>query len=385
MCTNASAPDYFFDIPGKPYASQDIDPGATGPLHMGTLYTTKVTVHNSGMQAAPATVKLWVCPPGTNVIAGTAFLLGEANTSSDVPACAGTNDGTTSGARSLANAWNVLWDPASIPNLTASAGNTVHMCLFAQVRYDGSLLGTTATAYPTNSDPNTPQNAQHNIDVIDAIYPFKKRFGGERFFGFGIVNATERELAGQIAAYPVTLEDEKNYPWLFRNPRFAKLLQGGRLREPTSASLVLGKERIIVPRKFEEGQPQKRAGGNDDATRVQGERDGRYRRCHMLGNTGVIDRETFLLLAEGKENKKRSVGLVPGEVRQGMIHVVPPSNAKPGDLFVVDIRHEVAAGSKGAKAKAGKAKAAATKPPKTIGGLVVIVCVTDQQAPGDDA
>ena len=383
MCTNASAPDYFFDTPGKPYASLDIDPGTTGPLHMGTFYTTKVTVHNSGMQAAPATVKLWVCPPGTNVIAGTAYELAEANTSSDVPACTGTNDGTTSGAQSLANAWSVLWTPSSIPNLTASPGNTVHMCLFAQVRYDGSLLGTTATAYPTNSDPNTPQNAQHNIDVIDAIYPFKGRFGGERFFGFGIVNATERELTGQIAAYPVTLEDEKSYPWLFRNPRFAKLLQGGRLRELTSAGLVLGKERIIVPRRFEEDQPRKPGAGKDAPAPSQGEPDRRFRRCHMLGNTGVVDRETFLLLAEGKENRKRPVGLVPGEVRQGMIHLVPPTNAKPGDLFVVDIRHEVTAGSKAARAKAGKAKAAATKPPKTIGGLVVIVRVTDRQEPGD--
>src|SRR3569623_85906 len=165
MCTNTAAPDYFFDTPGKPYASLDIDPGPTGPLHMGTIYTTKVTVHNSGMQAAPATVMLCVCPPGTNVIAGTAFLLNEANTSSDVPACTGANVGTRSGAQALANAWSVLWNPDSIPNLTASPGNTVHMCLFAQVRYDGSLLGTTATSYPTNSDPNTPHNAQHNIDV----------------------------------------------------------------------------------------------------------------------------------------------------------------------------------------------------------------------------
>jgi len=380
MCTNASAPDYFFDTPGKPYASLDIDPGTAGPLHMGTLYQTKVTVHNSGMQAAPATVKLWVCPPGTNVIAGTAFPLGEANTSSDVPACTGTNDGTTSGARSLANAWSVLWNPASIPSLTASPGNTVHMCLFAQVRYDGSLLGTTATAYPTNSDPNTPQNAQHNIDVIDAMYPFKRRFGGERFFGFGIVNATERELVGQIASYPVTLEDEKSYPWLFRNPRFGKLLQGGRLRAPTSAGLVLGKERIIVTRKFDHEVPPQRGEpdkGHDHA--------GHRHHCHTLGNTGVLDHETFLLLAEGKENKKRSVGLIPGEVRQGMIHLVPPPNAKPGDIFVVDIRHEVAAGSRGARAKAGKTKSATTKPPKTIGGLVVIVRVTDGRSPGDKA
>jgi len=381
MCTNTSAPDYFFDTPGKPYASLDIDPGTTGPLHMGTLYNSKVTVHNSGMQAAPATVKLWVCPPGTNVIAGTAFLLGEANTSSDVPACTGTNDGTTSGAQSLANAWSALWDPISIPNLTASPGNTVHMCLFAQVRYDGSLLGTSPTAYPTNSDPNTPQNAQHNIDVIDAVYPFKRRLGGERFFGFGIVNATERELLGQIASYPVTLEDEKSYPWLFRNPRFAKLLQGARLRAPTSAGLVLGKERIIVPRKFEDEPPPKRDPRDGDHDKRHDHRH--HRRCHTLGNTGVIDRETFLALAEGKENKKRSVALIPGEVRQGMIHLVPPPNAKPGDVFVVDIRHEVAAASRTGKAKAGKAKTAAAKSPKTIGGLVVIVRVTDGQRPDD--
>jgi len=369
MCTNTAAPDYFFDTPGKPYASLDIDPGTTGPLHMGTFYTTKVTVHNSGMQAAPATVKLWVCPPGTNVIAGTAFLLNEANTSSDVPACTGANDGTRSGAQALANAWSVLWNPDSIPNLTASPGNTVHMCLFAQVRYDGSLLGTTATSYPTNSDPNTPQNAQHNIDVIDAIYPFKGRFGGERFFGFGIVNATERELQGQVAAYPVMLEDEQRYPWLFRNPRFAKLLQGGRLRALNSAGLVLGKERIIVPRKFE------------DEPRTKHDERKPARRCHTLGNTGIIDRETFLLLAEGKENKKRAVSLIPGEVRQGMIHLVPPTNAKPGDVFVVDIRHEIAAAAKPARAKPSKAKASA-KPPKTIGGLVVIVRVTEARPPG---
>ena len=25
MCTNASAPDFFFDTPGKPYAALDID------------------------------------------------------------------------------------------------------------------------------------------------------------------------------------------------------------------------------------------------------------------------------------------------------------------------------------------------------------------------
>lgn len=377
MCTNASTPDFFFDTPGKPYASADIDPGTAGPLHMGTPYPTKVTVHNSGMQTAPATVRLWVCPPGTNVIAGTAFLLGEANTSFDVPACTGTNDGTKSGAQSLANGWKVLWDPASIPNLTASPGNTVHMCLFAQVRYDGSVLGTTATAYPTNSDPNTPQNAQHNIDVIDAIYPFKGRFGGERFFGFGIVNATERELAGQVAAYPVVLEDEQRYPWLFNNPRFAKLLHGGRLRPLNSAGLVLGKERIIVPRKFEDEGPKKRDDEKRDDAR-------RHRRCHTLANTGVIDREMFSLLAEGKENKKRSVSLIPGEVRQGMIHLVPPSNAKPGDVFVVDIRHEIPASAKPAKSgKASKTKVAA-KPPKTIGGLVVIVRVTEAQAPGRD-
>jgi len=380
MCTNASAPDYFFDTPGKPYGSLDINPGTLLPLHMGTLYPTKVTVHNSGMQPAPATVKLWVCPPGTNVIAGTAFPLGEANTASDVPACTGTNNGTTSGAGSLANAWTVVWDPASVPNLTASPGNTVHMCLFAQVRYDGSLLGSTATAYPTNSDPNTPQNAQHNIDVIDAVYPFKRRFGGERFFGFGIVNATERELLGQIASYPVTLEDEKSYPWLFRNPRFARLLEGGKLRAPTSAGLVLGRERIIVPRKFDDEAPPKRdpRGGEQD----KGQDYRRHRRCHTLGNTGVLDRETFSLLAEGKENKKRAVALVPGEVRQGMIHLVPPPNARPGDLFVVDIRHEVATASRGAKTKTGKTKAA-TKPPKTIGGLVVILRVTDGKTPND--
>jgi|GEM_PF-2453983 len=381
MCTNASAPDFFFDTPGKPYAALDIDPGTTGALHMGTLYSSKVTVHNSGMQPWPATVKLWVCPPGTNVIAGTAFPLGEANTSGNVPACTGANDGTTSGAGSLANAWSVLWDPASVPNLTASPGNTVHMCLFAQVRYDGGLLGTTATSYPTNSDPNTPQNAQHNIDVIDAIYPFKRRFGGERFFGFGIVNATERELAGQVASYPVTLEDEKSYPWLFRNRRFAKLLQRGKLRPLASAGLVLGKERIIVSRKFEDEPPRPEPRREE---RDKEHHHGWRRRCHALGNTGLIDRETFLLLAEGKENKKRSVALIPGEVRQGMIHLVPPPNARPGDLFVTDIRHEVAAVSRGGKAKTGRGKTAPTKPPKTIGGLVVIVRVTDGRTPDDE-
>lgn len=384
MCTNASAPDFFFDTPGKPYASMDIDPGTTGALHMGQLYPTKVTVHNSGMKPAPATVKLWVCPPGTNVIAGTAYFLAETNTTAPVPKCTGTNDGTTSGAQSLANAWSVLWDPASIPNLTASPGNTVHMCLFAQVRYDGSLLGTTQTSYPTNSDPNTPQNAQHNIDVIDAVYPFKRRFGGERFFGFGIVNATEREFLGQIASYPVTLEDEKSYPWLFRNPRFARLLEGGRLRAPASAGLVLGRERIIVPRKFEEETPPPRRDPRD-AEQDKGQDYRRHRRCHTLGNTGVLDRETFSLLAEGKENKKRTVALIPGEVRQGMIHLVPPPNARPGDLFVVDIRHEVAAASRGAKAKTGKTKPAATKTPKTIGGLVVILRITDGKTPDDRA
>jgi len=377
MCTNATAPDYFFDTPGKPYASADIDPGATGPLHMGTLYTTKVTVHNSGMQTAPATVRLWVCPPGTNVIAGTATLLGEVNTSADVPACAGTNDGTRSGAQPLANKWKATWDPASIPNLTASPGNTVHMCLFAQVRYDGSVVGSTATAYPTDSDPNTPQNAQHNIDVIDAIYPFKGRFGGERFFGFGIVNATERELQGQVTAYPVTLEDEQAYPWLFRSPRYGKLLQGGRLRPLASAGLVLGKERIIVPRKFEDEPPRQKGHDHD-----KDDQHRHARRCHTLGNTGVLDRQTFLLLAEGKENKKRPVSLIPGEVRQGMIHLVPPSNAKPGDVFVVDIRHEIAPAAK--VARASKTKRAVARPPKTIGGLVVIIRVTEAQAPRNE-
>jgi len=353
MCTNAAAPDFFFDAPGKPYASLDIDPGTAGPLHMGTHYTTKVTVHNSGMQAAPATVKLWVCPPGTNVIAGTAFELNEANTSADVPACTGTNDGTRSGAQSLANSWSVFWDPASIPSLTASPGNTVHMCLFAQVRYDGSLLGTTATAYPTDSDPMTPQNAQHNIDVIDAVYPFKKRFGGERFFGFGIVNPTARELKGQITSYNVKLGDEERYAWLFRNPRFAQLLKGGKLGALTSAGMVLGKERIVVSRTFEE-----------DDGKAPHHHERHRRPCRTLGNTGVLERETFLLLAEGKENKKRPVTLVPGEVRQGMIHLVPPGNAKPGDLFAVDIRHEILASGR-------------TKTPKLMGGLVVILRVTD--------
>lgn len=343
MCTSVSAPDFFFSNAGKPYYATDIDPGTVGALHAGTSYTAKVTVHNSGV-AAPATVRLYVCPPGTSVTAGTALLIGEANTAVPVPACSGANDGTRTGAGASSPAdWTFSWDPADF--FTVSAGSpAVHMCLFAQVRYDGSLLGTSPTSYPGNSNPSTAQNAQHNIDVVDIVYPLKKRAQAQQFFAFGIANPSKKDLVGEIAVQVIRPQSRELEAMLGGSRRLAKLLDQGALRVPEAAAVALGKERLVAAHQVDEATPDRKV----RARAALGVR--------RFGTTGELDAATFAALKEGAVRGKRAVSLVPGEVRQGLLQVTLPPKAKPGELFVLDVRHQI---TKGRSAK-------------VIGGLVVV-------------
>ena len=349
MCTSTTAPDLFFDH-SSTYFSIDIDPGTAGALEAGTSYTTSVRVRNDGI-SANAAVRLYVCPPGTNVTAGTAILLHEGNVTSAIPACTGAGPGVSPFAQ-----WTYTWDPGAV--FTPSPGaSAVHMCLFAQVKYPGGILGVPATNYPGNSNPTTPQNAQHNIDVIDVAVPFKRQEQdpdgeGEQFFGFAIPNPLPGTLKGRIVVEAVT-DARKRAALVAGSPRLKELFGRAKLRAPARAGVVLGKERLFVPNTLAYERPNKRRAKSDlrrEALRVA-----------RFGHTGELTRDTFRQLADGEADQARAVTLSPNEVRQGMLHIVPPRNAKPGDLFVFDIRHEVA--------NAGRDK----KKPTVIGGLIVVV------------
>ncbi|MEP6653705.1 MAG: hypothetical protein ABJA82_10120 [Myxococcales bacterium] len=342
MCTSTSAPDFFFSTSGKPYYATDIDPGTTGALHAGTNYATKIMVHNSG-GAALATVSLHVCPPGTNVTAGTAILLREKDTANPVPACTGTNDGTRSGEQSSAfNDWSYSWDPGAI--FTSSpGGSAVHMCLFAQVRFTAVGGG---TSYPNDSDPNTAQNAQHNIDVVDIVYPLKKRSDARQFFAFGIANPFPKKLDTEIITTLIGPESPDREMMMAASRRLAKLIGGDRLRVPEAAAMALGKERLLATHQF----PLQTASDKASLERAT-------RAVRRFGHTGEVPRDTFEQLKDSAVRPKHQVELLPGEVRQGLIDISLPPKANPGDVFVVDVRHQT-------KSKGGRGK--------LIGGLVVV-------------
>jgi hypothetical protein len=245
--------------------------------------------------------------------------------------------------------WTWNWDPGAI--FTSSpGGSAVHMCLFAQVKYPGGILGVPATNYPTNSDPNTRQNAQHNIDVVDIVYPLRAPRNGERFFGFAIPNPKQTALRGRIVVEAIT--DARRQAMLAAAaPRLKKLFGRGKLQAPSQAGLVLGKERLFVRGELEDDGSTKRRRKIDPCKEAL--------RAARFGHTGELTRDTFSQLAEGKLGKEQAVTLAPEEVRQGMLHIVPPPQMKAGDMMVLDVRHEVPGPDK--------------KKPTVVGGLLVVV------------
>jgi hypothetical protein len=352
MCTSETSPDFFFSTAGKPYYADDIDPGTAGELHAGTAYTTKIRVHNAG-GAAPAMVRLYVCPPATSVTAGTALLLREKLTTNPVPACVGSNDGTRSGAQSSSfSDWTYAWDPGNY--FTPSPGKSaVHMCLFAQVRSDG-LLGKPGTNYPTSSDPNVDQNAQHNIDVVDIVYPLR-RTDVDRFFAFGIANPLPQAIETEVVAAVIKGDSPELAAMRAGNRRLAKLIGAGDLAAPVAAGMALGKERLLATHKL----PIQVGKGS----RARDERSVR-----RFGSSGELDRDTFDALEDSAVKPKHSVSLLPGEVRQGLLSISLPPKAKPGAIFIVDIRHHL--GRKGKSARQ----------PTLMGGLLVVFRVVKERS-----
>jgi hypothetical protein len=99
-------------------------------------------------------------------------------------------------------------------------------------------------------------------------------------------------------------------------------LQHSDLLDTVHHGLTLGKERLIVS-PVVPAQPRKRT--------------------HMfrLGHTGKVQRRAFDRLSETKLSHEQQVDLLPGEVRQGFLQLSVPEHAKRGQLFAIDIRHEV--------------------------------------------
>jgi hypothetical protein len=349
VCTKNDCPDFFFDHTDTTnlYYSPDIDPGTTGQLHAGTNYTAKVRVHNSGA-AGTATVTLYVSPPGTNVIPGGAVALGgEADTSNPVPACTGTvGSGDVGAGVSDPNWWSFSWDPGSyfVPHV----GNLVHTCLFAQVRLKASL-GCAAVPYPASNDPTQRGNAQHNIDIVGVELRILRK-DRKMHFGFGVVNPLDETVQGLIVARPVH-KAQPEFQSLLRMQSLAHLQQHGQLRAPAAAGLVLGKERIVTPRV------------SQAELRRRSDREGYVHKPYFLGHTGEVDQATFKNLAIGPAERQQRLQLLPGEIHQAFVEVEAPAEAKPGDFFITDIRHEVERGGVS----------------HVLGGLVVVFQIVEEQ------
>jgi hypothetical protein len=348
MCTN-SCPDLHFDHSNL-YFNPDIDPGTTGTLQAGGTYTTTVTVRNSGQTATPATISLYVCPPGTNVtFAGAAVLAANIVTVGDVPACSGAVDGTDNGAGVLApisgsGYFSVSWSPGAY--FSSNPGNTVHVCLFAQVRFDG-FSGCPAVGYPASTDPSLRGNAQHNIDIADVNFMLLRRRNHRFHFGFGVVNPLREPLEGELVVQAIDPES-RALAGMKKVRSIARLLQHGRLRAPRAAQLAFGRERIVAPHVTAE----------DLRRRLE------CRQSHalfQLGHTGELEPEVFERLSASAGKPKHAVSLVPGETQQALLELQAPEDARPGDIFAVDIRHET--DRHGAR--------------QVVGGLIVLCSVTE--------
>lgn len=336
MCTNNNCPDFFFDHSAPPllYASPDIIASGAGDTITagGVPPTTNVRVHNSG-QAGKATVALYLSSPGTGVLLNAAHRLGEVTTLADVPKCEGKLDGTISGAKeSPFDAVSIDWNPLTY--FDAAPGKTVHVCLFAQVRFDSPFIGCSATtSYPATPNPNLAANAQHNIDIVGVKAKMLRRNGGMAF-GFAAINPFSKPINSRLVARIVTLQDPQ-YAVLVSRGLLAKLIKEDfTLQESADIGIALGKERIVVP--------------------VRADVSKALRSVPRLGHTGEVDGKTFEQLRTTELAKGQQVDLMPHEMHQAFVRISVPETSTQRQMFAVDIRHEDLDG-------------------KVVGGLVVIL------------
>lgn len=334
MCINDGNPHFGFDH-SNIYYSTDIDYGipATTTPAVGDTFSAKVTVNNDGVTGS-AQVMLCVCPPGTSIT--TVITHGEAP-SATVDACDGVNGP------------GVL--PFTIP-WTVPSGYS-HFCLAAMVKnaalggggYDSPLASTTdPTTFTIAFDPNRAASAQCNVSLVQGggrpnpPSPGPPGGGGQHRwctdFAFAVGNPLRSNLRTQIVANPVGPRDERIIEALKRQSHIRAALELGRFQPPAHAGLAVGRERILqptpgsVPCREDERATGKKRHLPPPAT---------------LGHFGEVTHEIASRLAVTPFRPEQTMNLVVDEVRQGLVHICAPPDARPGDLFAVDIRHELLA------------------------------------------
>ncbi|MDP8999033.1 MAG: hypothetical protein M3O46_02870 [Myxococcota bacterium] len=364
MCiTDGNTHFQFNHDPSTIYYSPDIDTGiSTVTPAPGDTFNATVRIHSEGV-AGNGEVALCVCPPGTSI---TSILNHRLLAVPSIPACDPLNPTATTSA---ILSWTV---PSGFP----------HFCLAAMVKdtalgapdYDSPIVQPTPGVYQfsTPFNPYNTGSAQFNVSLVQGGQPAPPPpgppppppgGGGGRWctnFAFAVGNPLREDVRTQIVAYPIRLQDEKIIAALSRQSQIAAALELGRFQSPRHTGLAVGRERVL-PR-----PPRGHSWGDDDDSREKREEHGAMH--SHLGHWGVVTEKQFNRLAVTPVRPEHTMNLVVDEVRQGLVHICAPDDARPGDLFGVDIRHELL-------------RRSSHEQQRILGGLVVILRIPHRDDP----
>jgi hypothetical protein len=317
---------------------------AAGKVTVGQATPIDITVHNTGDVEPGVHVRLYWCGPnaGAPALARTYLSSGlfpapdAAGVPLQMPPIGGSS---TTG---------VIWtpDPAILGTTTQA-----HGCLFAQLSIDAIPLAgyPDPETHPDDWNPNSPLNAQHNIELVQAAKGTKSVK-----FAIGVGHPFSKEIATTLRVTPIRLGDTQLLQALKAKKKFAKVVRQARLVEPATPTLVMGAERLIAQNIPVLAAPKgkrvlKAAPALPPALR--------------LGHTGLLTDAVAKMLANSRVAANHKLALIPNELRQAIVEIPIPRNAQKGDLIGAVVVNE-------ATTAVGKARPAK---PQLIGGVAVVV------------
>ena len=357
MCiTDNVHPHFFFDHtnPSQLYYSPDIDTGilALKTPAVGDMFNATIRVHNEGSIGGDAEVTLCVCPPGTGI---TTIL-----NVSPPPPIVSVKGVPPCDPQQLLSTTAIL--PWTVPNMS-------HFCLCAMVR-DAVLGPSPDGSYPSvvsgnqlspKFDPNNARSAQCNVQLVQGGgHPKLARLKAESLFtdfAFAVVNPLATDIVSQVVAYPIAPHDSRIIDVLSKQSQIASALKLGQFKAGHQGELAVGRERILTPEPPHGIGPRR----HDEASTPG------HAPPPLLGHYGPLTPDVYSKLAVTSLRPEQTMNLVANETRQAIVHICAPEGAAPGDLFGVDIRHEIL-------------RRTSSQSSRLLGGLVVILRVPH---PGD--
>jgi hypothetical protein len=317
------APSYWTTPHAPEYGNTAIDVGAAGTVFVaGDNRTIQVTVRNHGTDDSPSSrLELYWADPGTSFA-----LLGQIDVSKFgvVPGGDGiSTDGPWTENFSWTPSTSVVWP------------NGGHVCLLAQVGNESSPTGAGCMAQGHTASAAAATDARsaiRNIHVSSAMGMKMSRIpgGSERGLNFAFVATDAGAHRGETRIHVRPLDpgkDREKLEGLVADPAVRRALAcaRGKFALPEDVLVAEGTERVVLPR----------------PTVVVRKGSSELRRMPRIGSLGTLDNAVAArLLPHGGRlmaaKSPLSLNLVPGEMRQTIVHVVPRESEA---LYAVAVDH----------------------------------------------